>query len=510
MSALLATGALVLSVLPSSAYAVRGPAPSPGSAGIGDRLYPTLGNGGYDALHYRLGLRYATSKPSQGIDGTMTMRARATTSLSRFDLDFSGKGVGSISVDGRLARFTRDGEDLVITPARPIAKGSRFSVTVRHFTADPTVPNSEELLSTAFFITPDGSATSGQPNAMHSVFPSNDHPRDKATFSFRFDVPTGTTAVANGVRTGKHRHGKRTVWTYQQRQPMATELTQLAVGAYSVIGRGTVDGVRVRDVVPTRLRSQYQHRLAVEKDHLRWMQARVGAYPFPLYGSLVVDTHLGFALETQTLSLYDTPWFTDYPQGVWDPVMLHELAHQWFGDSVAPHGWSDVWLNEGHASWYEFTYAAQKGFLDDDAGFPTLESLMKRVYQLGDSFREAYGPVARPLSGDVYDVFSSQAYYGGALALYALRQKVGRASFGRIERAWVHRYQGRSASTRDFIRLASRVSGRHLDGFLSAWLYGHTTPPMPGRPGWKVEPPASPSAARAEIAAAALPDLRRR
>jgi aminopeptidase N len=134
---------------------------------------------------------------------------------------------------------------------------------------------------------------------------------------------------------------------------------------------------------------------------------------------------------------------------------------------------------------------------------------MQRVYELGDVFRDAYGPVAQPLSGDVNDVFSPNAYYGGALVLYALRQQVGVETFGRIERAWVTRYEGRSASTKDFIRLASQVSGQDLDGFLSSWLYGTSTPPMPGHPDWTVEAVGSP-AQSARLAGNALPDPRRR
>jgi len=117
--------------------------------------------------------------------------------------------------------------------------------------------------------------------------------------------------------------------------------------------------------------------------------------------------------------------------------------------------------------------------------------------------------VAQPRSGDVNDVFSANAYYGGALVLYALRQEVGKGTFERIERAWVTRYEGRSASTQDFIRLASQVSGQDLHDFLSAWPHGTTTPPMPGHPDWTVEPAGS-SSSSARVAAAALPDLRRR
>ena len=336
-------------------------APTPGARGIGDRLYPALGNGGYDAQHYDLDLRYATSAPSQPIDGTMTMTARSTQALSRFDLDFRGTGLGSVTVDGAPATFLRNGGELVIRPARPIADGATFVVQVKDFTSAPTVANEADVASTVFFQTAEGSAVAGQPNLMNVVYPSNDHPSDKATFSFRLDVPAGETAVANGVLTGRQTRADRTIWTYEERQPMATELTQLVVGKYSVIDRGTVDGVQVRDVVPTNERAYYTKALAVETGQLRWMIARAGRYPFPLYGTLVVTADIGFALETQTLSLFDTTWWTGEPRGVWAPSMTHELAHQWYGDSVSPAQWSDIWLNEGHASWYEFLWAAPAG-----------------------------------------------------------------------------------------------------------------------------------------------------
>jgi aminopeptidase N len=191
--------------------------------------------------------------------------------------------------------------------------------------------------------------------------------------------------------------------------------------------------------------------------------------------------------------------------------MLHELSHMWFGDSVSPYEWSDLWLNEGHASWYEFTYAAEKGFLaNDTAGYPDevgyadLDSLMRAVYAHGDQWRHDFGPVALP---NAETLFSLNVYHGGALVLYALRQVVGDATFQRIERGWVQRYRDQSASTADFIALASRIAGRDLTGFLRDWLYGERTPPMPGHPDWTVDPvqvPAPAPAAAARTGALAL------
>jgi aminopeptidase N len=272
--------ALVLFLALAAAPARAGEPPSPGAAEIGDRLFPGLGNGGYDVLHYHLDLRYATSDPAQSIDGTARILARATHSLSRFNLDFAGDSLGAVSVNGRAADSTRAGEELVVTPRRPLRKGHPFIVKVSNFTSTPTVPDPEDFETSAFFITPDGSATAPQPDKAHNIFPSNDHPRDKASFTFRFDVPAGRDAVANGVLLGQSTRGDRSTWTYLQRQPLATQLVQLAVGDWDFIPRGRHRGVPFRDVIAPSLTESIGPLLAVELGHLDWMEPRVGRYPF--------------------------------------------------------------------------------------------------------------------------------------------------------------------------------------------------------------------------------------
>jgi len=464
--------------------------PSPGAAGIGDSLYPTLGNGGYDVEHYDLELRYETADPAQAIDGTVTISARATQALSRFNLDFAGDAVGGVTVDGHAAAYSWDGEELVVTPARPLRRHERFEVRVEHFAASPRVPSPDDFLGAPFFTTPDGTAWAAQPNGAHRIFPSNDHPRDKASYAFRLDVPAGTTAVTSGELVGKDTCGARTIWRYEQSQPMATELAQVVVGAFTVTDRGRHHGVRVRDVTPTRVTGELAPKLAIELGHLDWLRERLGSYPFTSYGSLLVEADMGFALETQSLSLFEVGMFA-VPEDWYAPVMVHELAHQWFGDSVSPAQWADVWQNEGHATWYELTYQVAP-----DA--PAFEGLARQVYELGDIWRSVFGPVAGPLSGDPVDVFNPNVYYGGALVLYALRQQVGDAAFQQIERTWVARYKNRSPSTEDFIALASEVSGQDLSAFLHAWLFGQATPPMPGHPDWTPRP--APTAPLARLA----------
>ena len=503
----LTAGAAVLSrglpriLVLAAMLAVAGPAPvsgatySPGAAGLGDRLNPGIGNGGYDVQNYDLRLRYETADPAQALRGDETITARATQALSRFNLDFGGKSVGGVSVNGQAAAFKRNGEELIVTPASPIANGSTFTVVVTAFTAAPT-KLTWDVRSVAFFVTPDGSATAPQPYAAHLIYPSNDHPRDKATFTFTIDVPAGRDAVANGVEVGRTTSNGRTIWTYRMAQPMATELTQIAVGDWD-FGPTTIHGgIAIRNVTAPAITAAVQPVLALTEDQLDWMVARAGPYPFETYGTLVVNDLLYLQMETQTMMVTYANLFESFPRGFWEPAQLHEVAHIWFGDSVSPYSWSDYWLNEGQATWYQLLYAEENGQLvgttegnPDPQGYATLDEFMRAMYAHGDEWRKKSGPVALPKSGGVLKLSSYQVYFGGALALYALRQKIGKAAFEQVERTWVERYRYSVASTDDFIALATEISGdQSVTPFLRDWLYGEKTPPMPGHPDWTVNP----------------------
>jgi aminopeptidase N len=496
-------GAVTVALL--AAGILAGPAaanhdrPSAGAAGIGDRLFPTLGNGGYDAKHYTLALRYPTAARSQTVVGALTMDARATKALSRFNLDFDGTAVSSVKVDGRTAAFKVDDEELVITPRSALRDNERFSVTVL-YTSGPYLYTPDfnnfpiGILPFGWFSTQDGSVTAGQPDRAHEIYPVNDHTADKATYSFFVDVPEGSTVAANGVLAGRRTSGGRTLWHYEMRQPMASQVVQIAFGQLAIIDQGRFRGVDLVDVAGAAIADDpgVQAGLSHTREHMAYMTDRVGRYPFENYGVLAADELFGYALETQTLSLH--PGFlvdeTQVDPIDAEPVLVHELAHQWFGDDVAPAEWSDVWLNEGHATWYEAHYA------EDKFGVSFVDR-MHGAYEDANQLRADFGPVARPSSNDFLDLFSDNVYNGGALVLYALEQRIGERDFARLQREWAGRFSGESASTVDFILLAAKVSRDvGVVPFLARWLYGDTVPPMPGHPDW-VSPPATTAAATA-------------
>ncbi|MER5857950.1 M1 family metallopeptidase [Streptomyces sp. NPDC059688] len=450
--------------------------------GVGDRLYPYLGNPGYDVASYDLNLTYpgTNDKPLQAVT---TIDAWTTADLDRVNLDFAHGTVQSVEVDGRPADFSTAGEDLVVTPAHSLHRGLWTRITVRH-TSDPVAGKDQEG---GWVRTTDGLAMANQADAAHLVFPCNDHPSDKAMFTFRITAPNGWTAVANGLPAGADRVGTTTTWTYRTQHPMATELAQVSIGRSAVVRRQGPHGLPVRDVVPSADRKTLEPWLAKTPGQIAWLEDKVGRYPFETYGVLMAQASTGFELETQTLSLFEKELFTEpaYPKWYVESVMVHELSHQWFGDSVSPRTWSDVWLNEGHATWYEALYS------EETAKRPMVDR-MKAAYGASDRWRQSGGPPAlpkAPVPGEKISIFRPNIYDGAALVLYALRQEIGRPAFERLERLWVQRHRDSTATTADFVRLASAVAGRDLSGFFQAWLYGEKTPPMPGHPDWKSAPP---------------------
>ncbi|MFF8862892.1 M1 family metallopeptidase [Streptomyces sp. NPDC015139] len=450
--------------------------------GVGDRLYPYLGNPGYDVASYDLNLTYpgTNDKPLQAVT---TIDAWTTADLDRVNLDFAHGTVQSVEVDGRPADFSTAGDDLVVTPAHSLHRGLWTRITVRH-TSDPVAGKNQEG---GWVRTTDGLAMANQADAAHLVFPCNDHPSDKAMFTFRITAPNGWTAVANGLPAGADRVGTTTTWTYRTQHPMATELAQVSIGRSAVVRRQGPHGLPVRDVVPSADRKALEPWLAKTPGQIAWLENKVGTYPFETYGVLMAQASTGFELETQTLSLFEKELFTEpaYPKWYVESVMVHELSHQWFGDSVSPRTWSDVWLNEGHATWYEALYS------EETAKRPMVDR-MKAAYGASDRWRQSGGPPAlpkAPVPGEKISIFRPNIYDGAALVLYALRQEIGRPAFERLERLWVQQHRDSTATTADFVRLASAVAGRDLGGFFQAWLYGEKTPPMPGHPDWKSAPP---------------------
>ncbi|GHI03312.1 zinc metalloprotease [Streptomyces cellostaticus] len=469
--------------------AARRTAAVAGPETLGDPVFPSLGNKGYRVSSYHLDFTYdATAKT---VDAIATLEIHPDRPLSRFSLDALGLDIRSVTVADAAATFAQAGEKLRITPATALAEDKGVTVRVE-YTADPR----RTLAHTAWVPTPDGFAVCPQPNSAHTVFPCNDHPSDKADFSFRITVPGGLRGVANGTLTGTETlSGDRTAYSYVSASPMATELVQVTVGAYVVKDRQGPHGLPVRDIVPQARAAALEPALSLTPGQVTWVEGRLGAFPFEAYGLLPCNSDDPKAfdftgLETQTLTLYKPNFLLQEEKKI-GSHMMHELVHQYFGNLVSPATWADLWLNEGHADLYGLLYRYERGWADS-LGLTTMEARMKDTYARGDQWRHDSGPVAAPNATNLFD---SQRYLGGVLVLYALRQLVGESTFSTIERTFLERFRNFSATTADYIDVASEVSGQDQSGFLRDWLYGTKTPRMPGHPDWTVNPVSSSFAA---------------
>ena len=440
-----------------------------GAPGVGDTYFPGYGNGGYDVRAYDLEVDY--DPLTDRLDGEADITARATEDLCSLNLDLVGLHVDRVEVDGRRARWVRFGQELVVTPRRPLRDGRRFEVEVRYGGVPQEFVLPGTIARTGFMTTPDGANVVGEPEVAAAWFPVNDHPLDKASYAFEVTVPDGYEVVANGFLRDVDRSGGSTTWEWEAREPMASYLATIDIGQWDVRRWTTRSGIPVYDAVDSaitgQLRAAIDWSLARQGEILDVLSEAFGPYPFATVGGIVDNQDdLFFALETQTRPVYSKLFWTGGQLGG-DSVVVHELAHQWFGDDLALGRWQDIWLNEGFATYAEWLWAEHEGF-----GTPreTLEILHGGI--------SADNPLWSVVIGDpgVDLLFDNAVYVRGAMTLQALRMKIGSRRFFRLVRTWVARHRYGNAGTRDFISLAEAVSGRQLDGLFRHWLFSRGPP----------------------------------
>ena len=433
-------------------------APAAGASGVGDPYYPYAGNGGYDVSHYDIRLTYQPA--TDLLAGTTTILAKTTQELSSFDLDF-GLHTNSVLVNNVPASFEVDPKEngeLVVTPARPLAANQTITVVVNY--AD--TPSKVVIDGyTAWKKTPDGALAVDEPQNSQWWYPANDHPTDKATYDVSVEVPDNVVALSNGTfATNKYRAGW-TWWRWRSTQPQNTYATTLEIGAFQVNQSTTPDGKPfITAYDPATGDSLGAAKASVERtpEIDAFLATQFGPFPFEAQGG-VVSTGLTFALEAQTRPVYSDKFFL---AGSNTSVIAHENAHQWFGDSVSLGRWSDIWLNEGFASYAEYLWSEHEG-----EGTPA--ELAQYIY---DS-RPADDALWKVLPGDpgAANQFDDAVYDRGALALQALRTAVGNDAFFTILKTWTAAHRGGAARINDFIALSERISGKPLHDLFNTWLF---------------------------------------
>ncbi|MEU9005522.1 M1 family metallopeptidase [Streptomyces sp. NPDC048551] len=453
----------------------------PGASGLRDPYFPRAGNGGYQVEHYDLDLAY---DPADGqLHATAVITARAEQGLSAFNLDLSGLKVEGVDVQGAGARFNRTGNELTVRPAKDLKKGEVFRTEI-DYSGRPKPVVDPDGSKEGWIAGPDGAVAVGEPVGSMGWFPGNHHPSDKATYDITVTVPNGYEAVSNGeLRSRRQVTDGQTEFAWHSPEPMASYLATVAVGKFKVTTGRTASGVAVYDAVAPGEEAGSAPALARLGEIVEWGSAKFGPYPFGTAGSIVMPPQtLTYALETQT-----KPVYSGAPD---EELVLHEMAHQWFGDSVSPKSWKDMWLNEGFATYAEWLWAEDRGGVSAQRRFEAFLAGDTSVDPHADGDWDAFAPASPPGPGKISD---DPVYYRGAMVLHRIRQEVGDAKFFGLLRGWAADHRHGNASTADFTAYAERHTGHDLRTVWDVWLYGEGRPaaPAPAAPASPAPTPAA-------------------
>ncbi len=433
------------------------------SAPVIDPYLPTAGNFGYRVSRYELELEYKVA--INRLAGTATVTTVTLAELQTFSLDLSSAlSVAKVTVNGKRPKhFRTDRDKLHITLAERLPAGAAMTVAVR-YSGTPR-PKRTPWGEVGFEELTEGALVAGQPNGASSWFPCDDHPSAKASFRVQIATESAYLTLANGKLLSRRARAGMTTWTYEQSEPTSTYLITLQVGPYTR-RRMAKNGVEIFSVLPDRLRREFDHDFGRQPQMMKLFVKLFGPYPLADgYTVVVTDDDLEIPLEAQGISIFGAN-HCDGRRGS-ERLVAHELAHQWFGNSVTAQRWRHIWLHEGFACYAEWLWS-------DHCGERSADDWARHYHRrLVDSPQDLV--LADPGPQDMFD---DRVYKRGALALHALRRRIGDDSFFALLREWTSRYRHASVVTDDFIALAAQYTEDSLRPLWAAWLYSAEVPPL--------------------------------
>ncbi len=443
---------LALAVVGGGTPAQANGDPTPGAQTSTDSLFGEFGNGGYDVTHYDLAMTYGEIDNSIEVNETVTLTA--TQDLSEFSLDLAGLTVHEVTVDAAPATFARTGHKLVITPATPLSNGATATLVVKYHGV-PTPWDDPDGSVEGWLQVSHGITALNEPLGAMTWYAVNNRIDDKARFSISVTTDKRLTVAGIGVLKSRVVTGGSATTKWVEDVPVSPYLTSVTIMPLrQVVGRGA--GVRTWSYLDSGTRTALP---GWGDKALNFLSDRYGAYPFKA-GGVIALQGLPYSLETASRPVLE-------PQAP-RMVVVHEAAHQWFGDSVTPRDWGDIWLNEGFA-----TYAS---WLWLDSVKPGWAERRYQSLYADPASSDRWSPAPAALGHPAYLFDAESVYERGAMTLMALRHRIGKAKMRTLMRTWYSRHRGQSVRTSDFVALAEEISGRQLDGFFDAWLYQATKP----------------------------------
>lgn len=431
---------------------------------------------GIDAAHYVF--RVSLSDTSDEIEGEATVELRfLVDGLTQFELDLAsasdgtGMTVTAVRNGERSLEFVHRDDRLRVSLSSPSREGDVrvFAVTYRGVPASGLFIGLNRHGDRVFF-------SDNWPNEVRQWLPMIDHPSDKATSELIITAPSHYQVVSNGLlqETLDLAGGlRRTHW--KQSVPIASWLNALGVARFAVHHAGDVEGVPLQTWVFHQDREAGIHDFELPaRQVMEFFSEHIGPYPYEKLAN-VQAAGLGGGTELATAIFYGESTVTG--EGRLTRLVAHEVAHQWFGDSVTEDDWDDVWLSEGFATYFTllFTEHAQGRDLFV-AGLQRSRGAVLRFDDQNPDYRIVHDNLS-----DMSRVLSRQIYQKGGWTLHMLRRLVGTDAFWAGIREYYRRYRGGNASTDDFRRVMEDAGGQDLAWFFEQWLYRGGVPKVEGR-----------------------------
>ncbi len=412
------------------------------------------------------------------LDGTCTTTVRALDeNVERLALDAVDLVILGVERGGAPQRFVRRNEKLEIEFSTPIRPGELATFDVRYRCSKPR--------HGLFFVKPTPAHpakvvhawTQSQDENARYWFPCLDYPHEKQPTSATIRVPKGHFALSNGALIERVDEGDRTIFRYRQDVPHSTYLMTMVAGTFAEVAQGVAGAGNVPVfyyVLPGR-EADGERAFGNTPRMIALFEERTGApYPYARYSQIAVGDFIFGGMEntsatTQTdRTLHDATAHLDFSS---DPLVSHELAHQWFGDLITCRDWSHAWLNEGFATFFEAIWR------ESDQGY---DEYLYDIFECVSAYREEDADrYRRPIVCNTYrdpiEIFDRHLYQKGAAVLHMLRGELGDARFWRSIRHYVEHNSQQSVETIDFIRAIEDATGRNLRAFFDQWVFsgGH-------------------------------------
>ena len=417
-----------------------------------------------DIIHYDFSI--SVNDTNNVIYGHATIAVSFIGSVNTLEFDLKNKGgdgkgmsVKNITFDKGSIRWVHSGDRITINIDESVKAGSQghFNIDYSGIPSDGLIISDNKFGKRTFF-------ADNWPDRAHNWLPCVDHPYDKATVDFIITSPEHYEVVASGYLVEESCMPGRTKLTHWKEDvPLATKVMAIGIAPFATRLEGNVNGTPVWSWVFAENRKEGFYDYSVALKPMAFYSQLIGPYPYEKLANVQSKTIFG-GLENAGCIFYSENSVTG--QGKAENLMAHEIAHQWFGNSVTENDWHHIWLSEGFATYLvavyqEKTYGKEK--FDE-----TMKSARDRV--IGFDMRSPK-PVVDTTVTDLMRLLNANSYQKGAWVLHMLRNELGDDLFWKGMRSYYEDFRDKNALTRDFQNIMEKVSNRNLDHFFKQWLF---------------------------------------